>query len=342
MVALSAEDRARPRMTDQAQRTQTDQAQRTQTDQAQRTQTGEAQRTQTGQVDRTPQRQVVDLRDQQASRTRAAGTEQQVRQRQQPLAAEGPSLRRGARGPQVEMLQRSLNERGANPPLEVDGRFGPLTQGAVRAYQRANPPLATDGVVGPRTRTSLAKPANETNHIGTQNPQRPGTPERPGGPQGPQGPEQPQRPGETTGTDAATLNRMNPRDMTPQQAAQALLNSPNVSFWGGLSTGSDRRQFERIARGENPAVPAHGANATTSINPNMMRALVQMSREGRIQVNALTGGSHSTNSQHYRGNAVDLQPNIRGNLSTARIRQIAAEYGGVKNNEAHIHLTFAR
>jgi peptidoglycan hydrolase-like protein with peptidoglycan-binding domain len=305
MVAVSAHDCVRRQPTERSRiERQTDRPLERQ---------GDVQRTDATQRERRP----VDPEQQQAARRGALASEQEVRARTQTVAPEGVNLRRGARGPEVEALQRALNERGANPPLEVDGRFGPLTAGAVREYQRANPPLATDGVVGPRTRASLARPPSETNPIGTQ---------QPGGPQ--------------NNVDQAGLDAMNPRNMTAQQAAQALLNSPNVSFWGGLSTGSDRVQLERIARGENPRVPAHGPNATTTINPNMLRALVAMSREGRIQINALTGGSHSTNSNHYRGDSVDMQPGV--GLSTSRIRQIAAEYGGVKNNEAHIHLTFRR
>lgn len=64
-------------------------------------------------------------------------------------AAHG-TLARGSRGPAVEDLQTRLNAEGAQPPLDVDGIFGPLTQAAVREFQGRHG-LATDGAVGLRT-----------------------------------------------------------------------------------------------------------------------------------------------------------------------------------------------
>jgi peptidoglycan hydrolase-like protein with peptidoglycan-binding domain len=57
-------------------------------------------------------------------------------------------LRRGSRGSDVVVLQSQLNFRGAS--LKQDGIFGPLTNRAVRSFQRTSG-LAADGVVGRRT-----------------------------------------------------------------------------------------------------------------------------------------------------------------------------------------------
>ena len=69
-----------------------------------------------------------------------------------------PTLRRGATGPAVVELQRRLNgwiaTSRAVPRLAQDGIFGPRTDAAVRAYQRARG-LAVDGIVGPRTWAAL-------------------------------------------------------------------------------------------------------------------------------------------------------------------------------------------
>lgn len=54
-----------------------------------------------------------------------------------------PTLRRGARGNDVVILQQSLG-------ITADGNFGPNTEAAVRTFQSRHG-LDADGVVGPRT-----------------------------------------------------------------------------------------------------------------------------------------------------------------------------------------------
>jgi len=128
----------------------------------------------------------------------------------------------------------------------------------------------------------------------------------------------------------------NSDDATVAACAKFLLNSPNVSFWTGLSTGSDRANMERLARGEKSRVPAKGTEVMPKLK--MMQALVAMAKAGPVTINALTGGSHSANSNHYRGTAVDLSIHT-GN--TSKLVAIAARFGGRRNFETdHIHLDF--
>lgn len=67
-----------------------------------------------------------------------------------------PQIRYGSRGPAVTELQYRLNVwTAANPGpgrplLFIDGIFGPKTQAATRAFQRAMA-LAVDGIAGPQT-----------------------------------------------------------------------------------------------------------------------------------------------------------------------------------------------
>lgn len=63
-------------------------------------------------------------------------------------------LSRGLHGADVRALQSALEDLGF-PVGGVDGRFGPLTEGSVEAFQ-ASFGLAVDGVVGRSTRTALA------------------------------------------------------------------------------------------------------------------------------------------------------------------------------------------
>ena len=66
----------------------------------------------------------------------------------------GELLAVGARGPQVSQLQETLNKAGANPPLAVDGDFGPLTEAAVKQFQQRSG-LPADGLYGPQTAARL-------------------------------------------------------------------------------------------------------------------------------------------------------------------------------------------
>lgn len=59
-----------------------------------------------------------------------------------------PTLRRGARGEEVRIVQRKLGL------LPVDGAFGPGTEAGVKHFQAQNG-LSSDGVVGPATWAAL-------------------------------------------------------------------------------------------------------------------------------------------------------------------------------------------
>ncbi|MCL2797756.1 MAG: peptidoglycan-binding protein [Firmicutes bacterium] len=71
----------------------------------------------------------------------------------------GIPLRQGSRGEDVRTLQAMLNKARVKYPsiplLAVDGAFGPMTDSAVRAFQRAAG-LTVDGIVGPITWNALA------------------------------------------------------------------------------------------------------------------------------------------------------------------------------------------
>lgn len=81
-------------------------------------------------------------------------------------APSNPVLREGARGAAVTALQNKLKAAGFNPG-SVDGVFGPKTEAAVEAFQRAKG-LATDGVVGPKTWGALNKAGATSGGSGPQ------------------------------------------------------------------------------------------------------------------------------------------------------------------------------
>jgi len=71
----------------------------------------------------------------------------------EPIPVDGgtprPTLRRGLTGALTRIVQTKLG-------IKVDGIFGPKTEAAVRAFQRANE-LVPDGIVGPKTWLALDK-----------------------------------------------------------------------------------------------------------------------------------------------------------------------------------------
>ena len=72
-------------------------------------------------------------------------------------AATPRTVRHGSRGVDVARAQDRLNAHGAEPPVAVDGIFGPLTRSATTSYQRSHG-LEPDGIIGPRTWASLTGP----------------------------------------------------------------------------------------------------------------------------------------------------------------------------------------
>jgi peptidoglycan hydrolase-like protein with peptidoglycan-binding domain len=60
-----------------------------------------------------------------------------------------PVLRKGSKGLPVRRLQKRMQLAGFAIP-EVNGRFGPKTEAAVKALQK-QAGLAADGIVGPKT-----------------------------------------------------------------------------------------------------------------------------------------------------------------------------------------------
>ena len=96
----------------------------------------------------------------------------------------GVLLRNGSRGEEVRLVQTYLNAIRRNvpgiPQLVVDGIFGPMTESAVRAFQR-HFGLSPDGIVGPITWGELIRQFRGTNENNSMNfPAYPGVLQRQG------------------------------------------------------------------------------------------------------------------------------------------------------------------
>ncbi|MEM0936525.1 MAG: peptidoglycan-binding domain-containing protein [Pseudomonadota bacterium] len=64
------------------------------------------------------------------------------------------NLKRGVKGSKVKQLQKQLRKVGTAPRVGESGTFCPLTDQAVRDFQRHNS-LKVGGIVGPITRAAL-------------------------------------------------------------------------------------------------------------------------------------------------------------------------------------------
>ncbi|MEB3329612.1 MAG: M15 family metallopeptidase [Candidatus Sericytochromatia bacterium] len=107
--------------------------------------------------------------------------DQRVEARPAPSAGQGPLVREGLRGEPVRALQARLRALGFDAGPR-DGLFGPRTQAAVRAFQRARG-LEVDGVVGPRTWAALGiEVTGQVRAWGSRAPAGPGRRVDPGAP----------------------------------------------------------------------------------------------------------------------------------------------------------------
>jgi hypothetical protein len=82
-----------------------------------------------------------------------------------PVAADDPD-------DEVRLLQRDLNTLGADPQLEVDGRFGKQTRLVVKEFQ-ATAGIVADGILGPVTMATI-KLTLDTLHLGAARSRRQG------------------------------------------------------------------------------------------------------------------------------------------------------------------------
>jgi hypothetical protein len=137
----------------------------------------------------------------------------------------------------------------------------------------------------------------------------------------------------------AELERFRTQKLGPKQRlAHKILESPNSRFLFSSPTGGTARGgFEAIAAGRKAPVAATGG--TTDVSENLLRGVAAMVDAGVVLINCLTNGKHVTNSNHYRGKAVDLD--LTSPLGARAIEAIAIQHNGRRNFEAdHIHIDF--
>ncbi len=117
--------------------------------------------------------------------------------------------------------------------------------------------------------------------------------------------------------------------------AQQLLDrvgSGQISTLDNGTGASVKNNLQDLADGKNPktskqfkqcATPP--ATADTEVDPQLLKFLVDLSGSNKLTINALTGGCHTANSNHYKGKAVDL--GCSPQLQKSVIDQIGSKYG---------------
>ncbi|WKZ26882.1 MAG: hypothetical protein QY311_01885 [Candidatus Paceibacterota bacterium] len=110
-----------------------------------------------------------------------------------------------------------------------------------------------------------------------------------------------------------------PPSSSVQAAAQRLLTQGGVTFSTSADCGAPnhaRGNIDSLAAGQLPSVCSNrcaagctpgGASGTVTVDQRILDGLIALSQNGhQFVVSSLTTGSHSANSQHYRGTAVDI------------------------------------
>lgn len=128
------------------------------------------------------------------------------------------------------------------------------------------------------------------------------------------------------------------------QLAKDILATSNISYPLDATSpnGSTKAVLQTIADGKKAPVTCTGGSV--SINPNVLKFVLELGRATKIGVNALTDKCHSDGSNHYSGMAVDFECQaVAFNITQAD--PIASKYSGRRNSETctnnrHWHYDF--
>jgi hypothetical protein len=132
--------------------------------------------------------------------------------------------------------------------------------------------------------------------------------------------------------------------------AQAILNSPNATYPLSTSDGYDAGEILRkIVKDGYSTITSSDSNKPVGTKVNMSVKMLQAIKEAvesgvHMPINCLTNGGHTGNSNHYNGQAIDLDGGMAGSDFT-RFNDIAGKYGGAHNgenpqNDQHWHFDF--
>jgi hypothetical protein len=124
--------------------------------------------------------------------------------------------------------------------------------------------------------------------------------------------------------------------------AQQIVDSPNVSYPLRSANGDTLAVLRDAARtGQFYTTCPTFPRRNVDINPRILQFVLAAAAQTSVGINAITDKCHSSNSAHYRGEAIDIQ--VGNKDYNDLIVSIARQYGGRRNSEtSHIHLDFPR
>lgn len=145
--------------------------------------------------------------------------------------------------------------------------------------------------------------------------------------------------------------------LTPREAATHLLRFGTIDYAQRHVSGvSDQatayHNVHDTANGQAAKRSAYqnAPGGSVRLSGTMLRAMLALARDGwRFKVSEFAGGSHSPNSRHYRGTAVDVErigtlPVSSAHPSFRRFMQACRTYGAVEllgpgdaNHDTHVH-----
>ncbi len=137
-------------------------------------------------------------------------------------------------------------------------------------------------------------------------------------------------------TQAADLRAMAGENKT---LANQMLANKNITYWDTDSGHTSQSVRSLATNGYANTTCLGNKNVSVTVNPNMLRYILEVASRGRIAVNAITDKCHVATSNHYKGLALDLEDTV-GNISD--MRSTAARYGAKfeLHNGNHYHLDF--
>lgn len=138
------------------------------------------------------------------------------------------------------------------------------------------------------------------------------------------------------GVERRVARRRPPHPTTREALAKAILEHPNSYFPGNFTGGSAKAGLQRTAAGAKAYVPVAGWYVNIDIR--ILAFCYDLLQHGKVSINCLVNGRHtSLSSQHYKGEAADIDKNASSQSALRAIYAVAAKHGLVVLDEDIYH-----